>query len=126
MKKEIIAITVLVVLFAAVFLNTFYIDSLMYALADTAENAAESVQQGNFDYAETLLRQAINKWNISDGYTHIFIRHSEIDSTSDAFYEMLGFILSEDSGGTAASHEKLRAHLLSIAGMEHITIGSIF
>ena len=62
----------------------------------------------------------------ADSYTHIFIRHPEIDSTTDAFYELLDSVSAGDIKTTQGAFEKVEAHLASIAGMEHITIGSIF
>ena len=83
-----------------------------------------------------LLLLAIGSWfNLNylreftgglEGYTHIFIRHSEIDSTTDAFFELMSDVRSGDAESAAGSYEKLLAHLSSLYTMERVTLGSIF
>lgn len=125
MKKEIIAILLLALLFGGALYNIYYMDSLAETLIVSVEDARKSADAGDFNAAETELRGAIDLWMGSDGYTHIFIRHPEIDSATDAFYELLSDVKSGDSKAAVGSFEKVEAHLKSIAGMEHITIGSI-
>ena len=112
-------------LFGGALYNIYYMDSLAETLIVSVEDARKSADAGDFNAAETELRGAIDLWMGSDGYTHIFIRHPEIDSATDAFYELLSDVKSGDSKAAVGSFEKVEAHLKSIAGMEHITIGSI-
>ena len=65
-------------------------------------------------------------WLGADGYTHIFIRHSEIDSTTDAFFELMSDVRSGDAQSASGAYEKLAAHLDSLYTMERVTLGSIF
>ena len=81
---------------------------------------------GRFDLAEEVLSKAADEWLGTDGYTHIFIRHSEIDSTTDAFFELMSDVRSGDAESAAGSYEKLLAHLSSLYTMERVTLGSIF
>lgn len=125
MKKEIIAVAALVILLGLSVFNIYHMDNLAQELlihVDASQNFAEN---GDFDSAEEELRKAIDLWAASDGYTHIFIRHPEIDGATDAFYELLSDVRSGDLEASVGSYEKVQAHIKSIAGMEHITIGSI-
>lgn len=70
--------------------------------------------------------KAAQDWLGADGYTHIFIRHSEIDSTTDAFFELMSDVRSGDAQSASGAYEKLAAHLDSLYTMERVTLGSIF
>lgn len=125
MKKELIAVFLLALLFAGAVYNIHYMDALSDTLIERVDTARTDVASGDYQSAKKELRGAIDLWMSSDGYTHIFIRHPEIDSTTDAFYELLSDVESRDAEAAVGSFEKVKAHLTSIAGMEHITIGSI-
>ena len=88
---------------------------------DTAQ-AAEA--RGQPEEAREALDKALKRWLEADRYTHIFIRHAEIDATADAFYELQSQLLSGE-GDSSAAYDKLRYHLESIRQMEHPSLGSI-
>lgn len=125
MLRERIAAGLLALLLLLSLVNIACLDRLIGALEleiDRAETLAES---GDFAAAETALDAAIAHWRAADAYTHIFIRHPEIDSTSDAFFELRQLLAEENAEGFPSAFEKLRYHLDSIDGMEHIRPGSI-
>lgn len=126
MRKMYLGILVLAVMLAAVLYNVSYLDRRIGGLTEQVDRAEALAEGGDFAGAARELEEAISQWNGMDGYTHIFIRHSEIDGTTDAFYEYLSDLLAEEGGSARGSCGKLRAHLTSIAGMEHVTFGSIF
>lgn len=47
--------------------------------------AYAQLKSGDSKSAAETLDKAIEHWLTLDGYTHIFIRHSEINSTTEAF-----------------------------------------
>ena len=53
------------------------------------------------------------------------IRHSEVDSATDAFYAALETILTRDADAAESAIECLKAHLRSIASLEHVSIKSV-
>ena len=115
MKREIAAGLVLLLLAIGSWFNLNYLrEFTAYCYA------------GRFDLAEEVLSKAADEWLGTDGYTHIFIRHSEIDSTTDAFFELMSDVRSGDAESAAGSYEKLLAHLSSLYTMERVTLGSIF
>lgn len=72
------------------------------------------------------LDTAIEHWLNLDGYTHIFIRHSEINSTTDAFYGFRSDVGSGDADAANGSYGLLKETLLSLMTMEQISLGSVF
>lgn len=125
MKKMYAGILLLAILLGAALYNVHYLDGKMDSLLQYVDAARQLEGAGDFDSAQLMLREAISFWNGMNSYTHILIRHSEIDSASDAFYDCLA-CLQDGGADSAASLEKLRAHLCSILDMEHISLGSIF
>ena len=125
MKKEIAALLLLAALFGGALYYISYMDGLAETLTAQIEEARACTQAGDFKSADRVLRGAIKLWMSSDGYTHIFIRHPEIDSATDAFYELLSDVDAGDGKAAGGAFDKAEAHLSSIASMEHIKIGSI-
>ena len=126
MKKCIGAAVLLVLLLAGGLLNVRYLDGLTGELVSLADAAMALAEAGDFPAAAERAEAAAQRWAEADGYTHVFVRHTEIDSTTDAFCDLLGELYAEDAPAARGAHRKLREHLTSIAGMEHITFGSIF
>ncbi len=126
MKREISAYILLIVLLLGSLINIKVLDSKIDSLRTQAESAYKSAQLHNYGKAKAELLSACDEWLGMDSYTHIFIRHSEIDSTTDAFFDMLSDIASEDAEGADGSYRKLDAHLSSLMTIEHLSFGSIF
>ncbi len=126
MKKELIAALLLIFLFSGTLVNIGVNDKIMRKLDAEVKDAYDSAVSGNWDKAQQCLDSAISHWLSMDGYTHIFIRHSEIDATTEAFCSMMSDLCAEDSGSLEGSYGMLHARLLSLIGMEHIGIGSVF
>ena len=118
MKREIAAGLVLLLLAIGSWFNLNYLREFTGGLEEQLALSRAYCYAGRFDLAEEVLSK--------DGYTHIFIRHSEIDSTTDAFFELMSDVRSGDAESAAGSYEKLLAHLSSLYTMERVTLGSIF
>lgn len=125
MKKEAIAGAVLALLIALSAWNIYSIDALTDGISDSLRMSQALADIGDFDSAKTELDKGLRLWLNADGYTHIFLRHPEIDSTTDAFYELQELLLDGGGDGCAAAYDKLRYHLESIRSMEHISVGSV-
>ncbi len=126
MKKEFAALALLAALLAASFYNVRYIENMVSEISALAHESYGCLAEGDTVASMQKLEQAIERWEQAEGYTHIFIRHSEIDGTSDAMFDALGCI-SGDSGQEAdGAFRRLFYHLDSLVGMERVTLGSIF
>ena len=125
MKKEIFALSLFLLLFAASLFNIRYFDRLCLDIAGEVKASSEALQRGGRAAAREHLDRALQTWLEAENYTHIFIRHPEIDSTADAFYELGQELESADGESCRAAYDKLLYHLESIRTMEHLRFGSI-
>ncbi len=125
-KREYVAIAVFLLLIALSVWNIESIDSLTGGIEISLSKSQSAAEKLDFGAANAYLDEGLSRWLAAEGYTHIFLRHPEIDSTADAFYELKAVLMQEDLTACAAAYGKLRYHLDSITGMEHLSLGSIF
>lgn len=126
MIKEIFAGITLVILLAASLINVHFLGNKIDELSGLITEAEESAISGDWQKAAEKAAKASDKWQALDSYTHIFIRHSEIDGTTDAFFDLLGALYSKDPALTQSYSLALLVRLENIKGMEKVTIGTIF
>lgn len=126
MKKTVFALSLLILLALLSLWNLRHLRTLTGELCRSVEEAQHYAQEEEFDRAEVALDRALSRWLRSDGYTHIFIRHSEIDAATDIFYDLREALLNEDREGAETEAEKLLYHLKSIYTMERISVKSVF
>lgn len=124
-KREYTAIAVLALLLALSVWNLKSIDTLTGDIEISLSKSQSAAEKLDFKTARQRLDEGLELWLSADSYTHIFLRHPEIDSTADAFYELQQVLMQEDATACAAAYDKLRYHLDSIDGMEHLSFGSI-
>lgn len=126
MKKEIISTLLLLLIFSGVLVNIRINERIVSSLINEVDMSYENLKNGNEDKAMQQLDTAIEHWLNLDGYTHIFIRHSEINSTTDAFYGFRSDVGSGDADAANGSYGLLKETLLSLMTMEQISLGSVF
>lgn len=126
MKKEIISALLLLLIFSGVLVNIRINERIVSSLINEVDMSYENLKNGNEDKAMQQLDTAIEHWLNLDGYTHIFIRHSEINSTTDAFYGFRSDVGSGDAYAANGSYGLLKETLLSLMTMEQISLGSVF
>lgn len=126
MKKEIISALLLLLIFSGVLVNIRINERIVSSLINEVDMSYENLKNGNKDNAMQQLDTAIEHWLNLDGYTHIFIRHSEINSTTDAFYGFRSDVGSGDADAASGSYGLLKETLLSLMTMEQISLGSVF
>lgn len=126
MKKEIISAVLLLLIFSGVLVNIRINERIVSSLINEVDMSYENLKNGNKDKAMQQLDTAIEHWLNLDGYTHIFIRHSEINSTTDAFYGFRSDVGSGDADAANGSYGLLKETLLSLMTMEQISLGSVF
>jgi len=126
MKREIGAALLLLALIAASVWNIHRADSLIGEIEEHLKLSEKASLAADPDYAREQLEAAKRIWLSARGYTQVFLRHPELDSTSDAFYETLQELLSGELRALPAAYERLCYHLDSIREMEHISWGTVF
>lgn len=125
MKKEIIAVISLILLFIGAACNILQIRKISNSMSDHIQNAAHACNTNQFDVGEQLLNNALTLWLNNDNYTHIFIRHSEVDATTDAIYDAISAV-RDKSQSSIYEISKIQYHIDSIYAMEKITFKSVF
>lgn len=126
MKKEIISALLLLLIFSGVLVNIRINERIVSSLINEVDMSYENLKNGNKVKAMQQLDTAIEHWLNLDGYTHIFIRHSEVNSTTDAFYGFRSDVGSGDADAANGSYGLLKETLLSLMTMEQISLGSVF
>ncbi len=125
MKREIIAAGLLLLLLLASILNIAYLDALIDRVEAEIDTAEICRKDEEYQQAIAALNRAQQIWDDARSYTHIFIRHPEIDTVADAFHALESDLRDENARAAEASLRLLRYHLECIRDMEHIRIGSI-
>ncbi len=126
MIKEIFAGLTLLILLAASLINVHFLGNQIDELSGLISEAVETATSGDWQKATEKAVRASDNWQALDSYTHIFIRHSEIDGTTNAFFDLLGALYSKDPALTESYSLALLARLEGIKDMEKASIGTIF
>ena len=82
MSRELIASLLMLLLIAGAWWNIRAVDSLSGDMLSALEESEQAADKGDCYAALKAMDDALERWLKADSYTHIFIRHSEIDSTA--------------------------------------------
>lgn len=126
MKKEIIAIALLLALFAAGAYNTHFLDGFTSEICDSLDASEASLDAGNNGSALALAEQAHDEWHSRDGYTGVFIRHTEIDYVTYGFHELISVLKGNEPESASELYAGLIEHVRSLYEMERTTLGNVF
>jgi TRAP-type C4-dicarboxylate transport system substrate-binding protein len=126
MKKELFVGLFLALLLTAAFVNIHYLNKLTDDIMGRVDAAITSAEEEKWDEAEKKTEEAISMWLGSDTYTHLVLRHSELEAATDALYEFAGQVYARDSGAAKGAGQLASARLNSISDIERVRLGSIF
>ena len=126
MKKTIAGAVLLTLLFIGALFNAGYQKSVLSGLIEIVDTADAQMASGDLSAAFGTLSGALDAWDGWEEYTHIFIRHTDVESVSAAFYELLSDLCEDNPGSARGSFLSLRHSLESIIKMEQPRPGSIF
>ena len=124
MIREIIAFSLLVALLALSLVNVKYIENKTEHLAEEIQEAHELYEKGDNEEAASHVEKSLNDWLNWESYSHIMLRHSEIDVITGAYYELLEELEGEDKV-TGASFDALIETLNDIVNKERVSLGSL-
>lgn len=125
-KREYGAAALLALLLILSFWNIQKVDELSALVGIELGKSQSAAENLDFKSARNYLSEGLNLWQEERAYAHIFLRHSEVDATTEAFYELKQVLMQEDVSACAAAYELLRYRLECISAMEHPSLGSIF
>ncbi len=126
MKKEALAVLLLGSIALLSIWNLRHLDRLTDPLLLLAEEAYLQAEAGNDTEAAEAARQAEAAWLEAGSYTHVFLRHPEVDAVTDAFCAFRGAIAGGDGGEVFGAYLSLKTHLSAIREMEQPRLGCIF
>ncbi len=125
MKKEWFALLLLIAIIFGAAMNLRFLRSFTEKLELDVADAADAGDRKDWASAEMIASAAMECWTRADKYTHVFIRHGEIDAVTDGFCSLLGAIRSQDHGSLYSAQIALRSRLLGLYEMERLKPGSI-
>ncbi len=125
MRKEWLAVVLLLSVALCAIMNLRLLKSFTRELDVRVNAAATRAYAGDWAAAEALASDAMRDWSGMDKYTHIFIRHEEIDEVTDGFCSLLGTIRCQDTGALFVTQLVLCNRLAELYEMERLTPGSI-
>ena len=125
-SKEIAATVLLSAMIIASAINVACINRLCADMSELVEKATDAAGQNNWDSAESLSDSAMTLWERKDSYTHVVLRHSEIDILSDALFDFYAAVREKNGGQSSAAAKKVQYHIESISRMEMPSFGSVF
>ena len=126
MKKELVALSLLLLILAGNLWNQRTLDRLTSALDSRVEAAYVSAQAGDRARAKEAAERAEKQWIDAGLYTQIFIRHTDIDALTAAFCDYRAALAAGDEADVLNAYLSLRTGLRSLREMEKLSFGSIF
>ncbi len=126
MKKELLAGITFLLLIIGAATNIHYLKGLTDELNVQLDEVTQLCANEEYDKAQTKLQKTLDAWIAANNYTYVFIRHSEVDATTDAFYDGLIAIANENTTEIQHSIAMLKKHINNIFDMECVTIRSVF
>lgn len=126
MKKEIIIGCFLIVLFGVALVNIHYLNKLTENVTKLIEEAEKYALDEKWIQAEKKAEEASDLWNKSETYTHLVLRHPEVESATDAIFGLLEEVYSKEAGALRGAAQSAIAQMKSISSIEQIKFGSIF
>ncbi len=124
--KEVAAAVLLAVMIIVAAVNVAAINRLCDELSEHIEKAFDSLRNGDWETTEYYSESAMTLWERKDSYTHIVLRHSEIDTLSDALFDFYAAVREKNGGQSSAAAKKVLYHIESISKMEMPSFGSVF
>ncbi len=126
MKRELGALLLLAALFGVSLWSIRRTDRLTDEVETHLELSEKALRADDRETAEAELEAALRVWQADKRYAHVFLRHAEIDSISDAFFALQQGLRGGDGAELGAAYDLLRYHLECVDSMEHISPGSVF
>lgn len=125
MKKEFIALAVVLAILTFSIINAAYVRGCAEEFSADIQNAQRIYDSGDAEKAADAVSDSLSGWLQWHKYAHIMLRHSEVDDVTESYYELLADLQNSDDKVTPASFGMVEQKLRNIADMEQMTIGSI-
>ena len=125
MRREGIAIVLLILLLGILLGNIRYLDNLVEEIEEAVSSSSAAWVRSDTQLAVSEMETAMEAWRSAAEYAHVMLRQGEIDAVSDAFFD-LSAALHEGKENTTDAYLRLFYHLDSIERMDALRLSSIF
>ena len=125
MKRLWIAAALLIGLFSAMLYNSWYLGRFADEVSQLLTHAETQAEQGAWEQAEALTRQAYDLWESRDTYLHIMLRHADTDQIYAGFREVLEFITCREDGEYSAANARLITQIELLQEAEQLTLKNV-
>lgn len=125
MRREVIAIVLLILLLGILLGNIRCLDNLVEDIEEAVSSSSAAWERGDTQLAVSELETAMERWQSAADYAHIFLRQSEIDAVSDAFFDLFASLRDEEKQ-SRDDYLRLFYHLDSLERMDALRLSSIF
>ena len=126
MKKELFALLVLVLIFAASLINIHCLNRLSGEIAALIEQSDGYIRREDWKNAQIAAAKAHEKWESRGAYIHMVIRHSEIESVANTLSALIKEIYSEEKGAARGAARAAAERMASISSVERLRLRNIF
>ena len=111
MKRLYVSLGLIAVLAVLCGVHTIHLDRFTGRLTDLLCRAQEQMEQGDWESATRLTRQAREQWVEHEGYLYVTLRHADIDAVLVSFDEALAFLQGDEH--QPAEYAAVNARLLT-------------
>lgn len=125
MKRLWIALAMLAAVFCGTLFNSWYLSDFTGSLSRTLSQAETRAEQGAWEEAEMLTRQAYGTWSDRDVYLHILLRHGDTDQIYTGFHEVLELLTCQEGGEHSAANARLITQIDLLSEAEQLTLKNI-
>ena len=125
MRRGLIAVGLLILLFAVLLANIHALDSLLGAVEAGVCRSSAALRTGDAQLAASEAEAAMKLWQSKADYAHIVLRQDVIDAVSESFFELIEEIRSGD-GEADTAYLDLLYRLDNIGRMDHLSLSSVF
>lgn len=125
MKRLWIALALLVLVFAAAWGNTVYLERLSGELTALLTEAEALGETGSWDRALELTRRAETLWEEHDAYLHITLRHTDTDNVFLSFQEVKELLQCREEGEYSAASAVLLGQIRLLCEQERFHLKNL-
>lgn len=118
MKREWLAVGLLIAMIALASWHVVTLDGLTGELGDLLAQAEQMAEQGNWEGAAQMTQKASERWDSQHFYLHATLEHNVTDQIATSFAETLEFLQCQEAGEYSAANARLMEQLELLAEME--------
>ena len=126
MKKELCALFILLVLIGASIGNYIHIKHLFEEISGHINYSQQYCLLEDYAAAYTETNKILETWSSAEKYTHVFIRHSELNEFANIVSDIQIAIKNKKRHESEILLKKLKSHTDDILKMEKPSLGTIF